>query len=150
MQNELGCVTLARKEIRLGMTTDDWGGKTLGADEPIKKPVVKKQSSTGLVNYFRDVTASTKMTLNAPVNGIALLKIFKTLKDKGVTIDQIYKMIDVFAHEIKQTPLPQDVSTWKGFASRLDSLKKKVDTPLTKYDYSEYTVDKRLKKEQND
>ncbi len=127
--------------------TDDWGGKTLGADEPIGKPVVgKKKSTTGLVAYFRDATVSTNMTLNAPVNGIALTKVFKNLQEKGVTVDQIYKMIDVFAHEIKQTPLPTDVPTWKGFAARLDSLKKKVDTPLTKYDYSEYTVDKRLMK----
>jgi len=126
---------------------DDWGGKTLGADEPASKPVIKKKSSTtGLVNYFKDTTVSTNMTLNAPVNGMALMKIFKGLQDKGISIDQIYKMIDVFAHEIRQTPLPQDVPTWKGFASRLDSLKKKVDTPLTKYDYSEYTVDKRLRK----
>ena len=83
-------------------------------------------------------------------NKIALMKIFKTLKSKGVTVEQIYKMIDMFAHEIKQTPLPQDVTTWKGFASRLDSLKKKVDTPIAKFDYSEYTVDKRLKRGNND
>lgn len=132
------------------MMIDDWGGKTLGADEPVKTPAIKKQSATGLVSYFKNVTTSTNMTLNAPINGIALMKIFKNLKSKGVTIDQIYKMIDVFAHEIKQTPLPQEVPTWKGFSSRLDALKKKVDTPLTKYDYSEYTVDKRLKKETND
>ena len=126
---------------------DDWGGKTLGADEPAIKPAVKKKkSTTGLVNYFRDATISSNMTLNAPVNGMALMKIFKELQDKGVSIDQIYKMVDVFAHEIKQIPLPTEVPTWKGFAARLDSLKKKVDTPLTKYDYSEYTVDKRLRK----
>lgn len=126
---------------------DDWGGKAIGADEPVSKPMAKKKSSTrGLVNYFRDATVSSNMTLNAPINGMALIKIFKGLQDKGVSIDQIYKMIDVFAHEIKQTPLPTEVPTWKGFASRLDSLKKKVDTPLTKYDYSEYTVDKRLRK----
>jgi hypothetical protein len=126
---------------------DDWGGKTLGADEPVSKPPVKKKSSTtGLVAYFRDATISNNMTLNAPVNGMALMKVFKNLQEKDVTIEQIYKMIDVFAHEIKQTPLPTDVPTWKGFASRLDVLKKKVDTPLSKYDYSEYTVDKRLMK----
>ena len=133
---------------RAWLMIDDWGGKALGADEPESKPAVKKKSkkTTGLVTYFRDATVTSNMTLNAPVNGIALMKIFKRLHDKGVSIDQIYKMIDVFAHEIKQTPLPTEVPTWKGFASRLDSLKKKVDTPLTKYDYSEYTVDKRLRK----
>lgn len=142
---------LVQRESLLGMKNDDWSGKTIGADEPvIKFPVEKKPYNGGMVNYFRDVTTGSSMTLNAPINAIALMKIFKTLKNKGVTVEQIYKMIDMFAHEIKQTPLPQDVPTWKGFASRLDSLKKKVDTPITKFDYSEYTVDKRLKRGNND
>ena len=63
---------------------DDWGGKTLGADEPVNKPLAKKKSSTtGLLVYFRDATISKNMTLNAPVNGMALMKVFKNLQEKA-------------------------------------------------------------------
>jgi hypothetical protein len=130
---------------------DEWDVRTLGADgakEP--NPGKKGESLMGLVQHFRDMTAGI-MSLNSPTNGPALIKIFKGLKQKGVTHKQITQMIDLFAFDIRKTPLPSDVPAWRGFAGRLDNLHKRVGESATTYDYSEYGVDTRfLKKESNE
>lgn len=131
---------------------DEWDVRVLGADGEREPKTVKGKSESlmGLVQHFRDTTAGI-MSLNSPTNGPALIKIFKGLKQKGVTHQQITQMIDLFALDIRKTPLPSDIPAWRGFAGRLDSLHKRIGESSTTYDYSEYSVDARLlKREPNE
>jgi hypothetical protein len=86
------------------------------------------------------------MTLSAPVNGVALMKAFKKLRQQGISNDEIVLMIDQFAHDIKQTPLPTTLPAWRGFLLRLDPLYEKIKVGSRTYSYESYTVDKRFKK----
>lgn len=129
------------------MSSDSWG-KALGEDveEKVVKQPKKKTSIKELVYYFKDTVVPTTMTLSAPVNGIALMKAFKKLRQQGISNDEIVLMIDQFAHDIKQTPLPASLPAWRGFLSRLDSLYEKIKVGSRTYSYEAYTVDKRFKK----
>ena len=124
---------------------DDWG-KPLGADEETVKVPSKKPNLRDMVSYLRDRTATSNMSINAPVNGPAMMKIFKEMIEKGVTPDEIYQMIDLFADDIRQTPLERHEVPWKMFAARRSALLKRVDLGVVKADRSEYTFDPRLKK----
>jgi len=73
---------------------DDWDVKVIGADED--KPKVEPQQGPSLkklVMYLQDRTTGTSMTLNAPVNGPAMMKIFKEMLSNSVTHEEIYQMI---------------------------------------------------------
>lgn len=128
--------------------TDDWDITSIGQDidEGVVHPLEKTGSLLRLVNYFREATTSSSMTLNAPVNGPALTKAFKNMREKGVTSNQMYQMIDLFAKEIKQTPLPIEVSAWRGFLAKQDKLFKLVTIGVAVVDDSEYILDSRLEK----
>lgn len=129
------------------MISDSWG-KALGADDEDKivAQPKKKTSLKSLVYYFKDTVIPTTMTLSAPVNGVALMKAFKNLRQRGISNDEIVLMIDQFAHDIKQAPLPTAIPAWRGFVSRLDSLYEKIKIGSNTYTYESYTVDKRFKK----
>lgn len=132
------------------MTGDDWG-RALGDDfdrAEIKTP--KSTASTNLVYYFRDKVTGKSMSLNAPVNGPALMKAFKSLRQKGITGEEIKSMIDHFAHDIEQTPLPSHLPPWRAFIAKMDNLYKAIQGSLTSTDYTVYGVDPRLKKDRND
>lgn len=130
------------------MSSDSWG-KALGADDEVKvvEQPKKKTSLKSLVYYFKETVVPTTMTLSAPVNGIALMKSFKHLRQRGISNEEIVLMIDQFAYDIKQTPLPTTLPAWRGFISRLDSLYEKIKIGSKTYTYDSYTVDKRFKKE---
>lgn len=128
---------------------DEWDGSPLGSDGAKPEKPMKRggsNSNTALVRYFKDLTVGISMTLAAPVNGPALMKIFKNLNQKGINNDDIKRMIDLFVKEIKQTPLPSHVTPWRGFAARLDDLHRRIGQSSTTYDYSDYSVDPRLQK----
>lgn len=124
---------------------DDWG-KPLGADEETVKAPSKKHNLRDMVSYLRDRTTSANMSINAPVNGPAMMKIFKEMLEKDVTPEQVYQMIDMFADDIRQTPLERHEVPWKVFAGRRSSLLKRVDNGVVKADSSEYKFDPRLKR----
>lgn len=128
---------------------DDWDVKVIGADEPEPeqpKVLEKKQGLTHMVRYFRDVTTSTSMTLNAPVNGPALMKIFKDMLSKSVTPIQIYRMIDIFADDIKRTPLGNQEVPWIAFAGRRGGLLKRIASDTLPTVPQEVKFDPRLEK----
>ena len=132
------------------MTGDGWG-PALGDDfDRVEVTKPKTTASTNLVYYFRDKVTGTSMTLGAPVNGPALMKAFKSLRQKGITGDEIKSMIDQFAHDIGQTPLPDHLPPWRAFIAKMDSLYKAIQGSLTDTDYTLYRVDPRLKKDRND
>lgn len=128
---------------------DDWDVKVIGADEDApKQPVVpeKKLGITYMLRYFRDVTTSTSMTLNAPVNGPAMLKIFKDMLSNSVTPTQIYHMIDLFADDIKHTPLKEQQPPWIAFAARRGELFKRVQGSTVQTTSEPMKFDPRLEK----
>lgn len=132
------------------MTGDEWG-PALGDDFDRKEvKQIKTTASTNLVYYFRDKVTSKSMSLNSPVNGPALMKAFKSLRQKGITGDEIKSMIDQFAHDIEQTPLPSHLQPWRAFIAKMDTLYKSIKGSLTDTDYTVYGVDPRLKKDRND
>jgi hypothetical protein len=104
----------------------DWFGTPLGSGEPEERPSPsrRKDSPTGLVEYFRDRVVSPRMsmTLGTHVHRPALMKAFKDALAKGVTPDELRKMVDAFSRQIDVTPLPQSVPAWKGFLARRDLL----------------------------
>lgn len=117
---------------------DDWG-KALGSDED--KPMVTKMSTKtknttmALVYHFNK---SIEYPMNFEINALALSKNFKNLRDSGVSYTDLYNMIDRFFYEIKQKPLPKDVTTWAAFIKRRDDLLKWVTTNSTDSDVSEW------------
>jgi len=126
---------------------DDWDVTPIGADEPTQ--VVPSKNKTGLTHvlrYFRDVTTSTNMTLNAPVNGPALMKVFKEMLSKSVTTDQIYRMIDLFAEDIKRTPLTNQEVPWLAFVRRRGGLYKRITSDILPVDSEQVKFDPRLEK----
>jgi hypothetical protein len=133
--------------------SDDWDVKVIGADESKpEQPVVqeKKLGVTYMVRYFRDVTTSMSMTLNAPVNGPALMKIFKDMLSKSVTPTQIYHMIDLFADDIKHTPLKEQQPPWLAFAARRGELFTRVQGSTVQSTSEKVQFDPRLEKFLND
>ena len=92
---------------------DDWDVKVIGADEdkPKAEPT-KKKSLKDLVAYLHDRTFGMSMSLNAPVNGPAMMKIFSSMIAESVTHEQIYQMIDLFADDIKRIPLKEQETPW--------------------------------------
>ena len=88
-----------------------------------------------LVYHFNK---SIEYPMNFEVNALALSKTFKTLRDSGVSYADLYNMIDRFFYEIKQKPLPKDVTTWTAFIKRRDDLLKWVTTNSTDSDVSEW------------
>lgn len=132
---------------------DDWDVKAIGADEDTpKQPVApeKKQGVTQMVRYFRDVTTSTSMTLNAPVNGPALMKIFKDMLSNSVTPTEIYHMIDLFSDDIKRIPLKEQETPWIAFASRRGGLFARVRSGTVQTAQEPIKFDPRLEKFLND
>ena len=127
-------------------SADDGWGVPLGADGKVEVAPSKKPNMRDMVSYMRDRTTTANMSINAPVNGPAMMKIFKDMMDKGVTPEQIYRMIDMFAEDIRQTPLGRHEIPWKVFAGRRTNLLKRVDHGVVKGDASEYTFDPRLLK----
>jgi hypothetical protein len=130
---------------------DDWDVKVLGADPDAPKPVMPQNANLrDMVNYLRDRTVVGNMSINAPVNGPAMTKIFKDMLSENVTSDQIYRMIDLFSDDIRRTPLNSDQVPWRVFASRRSELLKRIAGDVAKQDSSEYTFDPRLEKYLND
>lgn len=125
---------------------DDGWGVPLGADEKVEAAPSKKPNMRDMVSYLRDRTTSANMSVNAPVNGPAMMKVLKDMLDKGVTPEQIYTMIDLFAEDIRQTPLGSHEIPWKVFAGRRTNLLSRVDHAAPKGNSSEYTFDPRLLK----
>lgn len=127
---------------------DDWDVKPIGADEDKPEvPVVKKPTLMSMVYYLRNKTLDlSRYTLNAPVNGPALMKIFKDMLASGVTHDQIFTMIDLFAEDIKQIPLNDQDVPWKAFAARRGQLYKRVKDSAPTTNIEELTFDPRLEK----
>ena len=126
---------------------DDWDVKVIGADEdkpkaePQKGPSLKK-----LVMYLQDRTTGMSMSLNAPVNGPAMMKIFKDMLAEDVTHEQIYQMIDLFADDIKRIPLKEQETPWRAFAARRGELFKRVQGSTVQSTSEELKFDPRLEK----
>jgi len=118
--------------------SDDWG-KAIGSDE--EKPVITKVSANtkktimALVYHFNK---SIEYPMSFEVNALALSKTFKTLRDSGVSYEDLHKMIDRFFYEIKQKPLPKDVATWTAFIKRRDELVQWVTVTSVDSDVSEW------------
>jgi len=117
---------------------DDWG-KAIGADEG--KPMITKVSANtkktimALVYHFNK---SIEYPMRSEVNALALSKTFKTLRDSGVSYEDLYKMIDRFFYEIKQKPLPKDVTTWAAFIKRRNELVQWVTVNSVNLDVEEW------------
>ena len=130
---------------------DDWDVKVLGADEDKPKAEPEKgQSLKKLVMYLQDRTAEMSMSLNAPVNGPAMMKIFKDMLGDGVTHEQIYQMIDLFADDIRRTPLKEQQTPWRAFASRRGELFVRVQGSTVQSTSEKVQFDPRLEKFLND
>ena len=129
---------------------DDWDVKVLGADEEKASPPSTKPNMKDLVNYFRDRTTSFNTSINSTVNGPAFMNVLKGMFTDGVTHDQVYQMIDMFADDIRKTPLNADQIPWRIFAARRSELYKRVQNGVVKKETSEYTFDPRLEKYLND
>ena len=130
---------------------DDWDVKVIGADED--KPKVepqKGQSLKKLVMYLQDRTTGMSMSLNAPVNGPAMMKIFKDMITEGVTHEQIYQMIDLFADDIKRTPLKEQQTPWVAFSARRGELFARVRGGTVQTTQDQMKFDPRLEKYLND
>lgn len=120
------------------MDTDTWG-KPLGADEsPAKSPQLSSKvikSNMGLVYHFKE---SIPFKLDGTVNALALTKNFKSLRENGVSYENIHKMIDRFFYEINENPLPANVETWAAFIKRREQLLQWVTTNAPDSDVSEW------------
>lgn len=130
---------------------DDWDVKVIGADED--KPKVepqKGQSLKKLVMYLQDRTTGMSMSLNAPVNGPAMMKIFKDMITEGVTHEQIYQMIDLFADDIKRIPLKEQQTPWVAFSARRGELFARVRGGTVQTAQDQMKFDPRLEKYLND
>lgn len=137
--------------------SDDWG-TALGSDKdvytppPTKKKSAKKDSLTGLVYEFQDqmIVGTPIMSLNAQINGPAMMKGFRNILDSGKSYDDIRAMIAQFAKDIKAKPITDGTPLWRVFMGRLDTLALKVghsDTPIS---YDEIPkIDPRLTKDEN-
>lgn len=126
---------------------DDWDVKVIGADEdkPKAEPT-KSPSLKNLVMYLQDRTTGMSMSLNAPVNGPAMMKIFKDMLNEGVTHEQIYQMIDLFADDIKRIPLKEQETPWRAFAGRRGELFKRVQGSTVQTTSEPMKFDPRLEK----
>jgi hypothetical protein len=130
---------------------DDWDVKVIGADED--KPKVEPQKGPSLkklVMYLQDRTTGMSMTLNAPVNGPAMMKIFKEMLSNSVTHEEIYQMIDLFADDIKRTPLKEQETPWQAFAARRGGLFARVRSGTVQTAQDQMNFDPRLEKYLND
>ena len=130
---------------------DDWDVKVIGADEdkPKAEPT-KKKNLKDLVAYLHDRTSGMSMSLNAPVNGPAMMKIFSTMVADSVTHEQIYQMIDLFADDIKRTPLKEQETPWRAFAARRGELFARVQGSTVQTEQDQMKFDPRLEKYLND
>ena len=130
---------------------DDWDVKVIGADEDKPKVETQKgQSLKKLVMYLQDRTTGMSMSLNAPVNGPAMMKIFKDMITEGVTHEQIYQMIDLFADDIKRTPLKEQQTPWVAFSARRGELFARVRGGTVQTAQDQMKFDPRLEKYLND
>lgn len=126
---------------------DDWDVKVIGADEDKPKAEqTKKKSLKDLVAYLHDRTSGMSMSLNAPVNGPAMMKIFSSMIADSVTHEQIYQMIDLFADDIKRIPLKEQETPWRAFAARRGELFKRVQGSTVQSTPEEMKFDPRLEK----
>lgn len=126
--------------------TDDWG-TPIGTDpDPTPTtPTERKMNSQSLVYYFKDHLPLESMDrIGSPVNGPALMKGFKKLREKGFTHDEIRVMIDSFIAKIKAKPLPPAVLPWRAFLSDLDSLAQSHRNLNPQQDYGKWGIDPRL------
>lgn len=128
---------------------DDWG-PSFGEDD--KPPVVRERprktgTSTELVYLFREAMPVDKWgSFNTAVNGPALMKAFKTLKENGRTHDDIKKLINMFAVDIKSKPLASSVPPWKAFLGRLSELESRLDNSADTVRDFDDEIDPRLKR----
>lgn len=118
--------------------TDDWG-KPLGADEgksmTNKMSTKTKNTTMALVYHFNK---SIVYPMSTEVNALALSKTFKTLRENGVSYDDMHKMVDRFFYELSKKPLPKDVAVWAAFIKRKDDLLKWVTDNSSDCDVSEW------------
>ena len=124
--------------------------KVLGADEKTTSAQSTNHNMRDLVNYFRDRTTTFNTSINAAVNGPAFMSVLKKMFEDGVTHEQVYRMIDMFADDIKRVPLEADKVPWRIFAARRSELYKRVQDGVVKKDTTEYTFDPRLEKYLNE
>lgn len=122
----------------------------LGADEKTPSAPSTKHNMRDIINYFRDRTTTFNTSINAAVNGPAFSSVLKKMFEDGVTHEQVYRMIDMFADDIKRVPLEPNKVPWRSFAARRSDLYKRVQDGVAKKDSSEYTFDPRLEKYLND
>lgn len=78
------------------------------------------------------------------------MSVLKKMFEEGVTHEQAYRMIDMFADDIKRVPLESDKVPWRIFAARRSELYKRVQDGVVKKDTTEYTFDPRLEKYLNE
>ncbi len=124
--------------------------KVLGADEKAPSAPSTNHNMRDIVNYFRDRTTTFNTSINAAVNGPAFMSVLKKMFEEGVTHEQAYRMIDMFADDIKRVPLESDKVPWRIFAARRSELYKRVQDGVVKKDTTEYTFDPRLEKYLNE
>ena len=74
------------------------------------------------------------------------MKVFKEMLSKSVTTDQIYRMIDLFAEDIKRTPLTNQEVPWLAFVRRRGGLYKRITSDILPVDSEQVKFDPRLEK----
>lgn len=115
----------------------DWG-KGLGSDP--EQPIMKvsesaRKTKLGLMHHYKH---SIPFKMSGEVNGPAMMKCFTTLRDNGVSYDDIYKMIDKFFTDLKEKPLASNIPTWKVFIQKIDELTRWVTLSSPDSDVSEW------------
>jgi len=78
------------------------------------------------------------------------MKIFSTMVADSVTHEQIYQMIDLFADDIKRTPLKEQETPWRAFAARRGELFARVQGSTVQTAQDQMKFDPRLEKYLND
>lgn len=124
--------------------SDDWG-PAIGADEetPDLKASPDSWRLTGLVEYFKNILPMSEWgRLNAPVNGPAMMKKLKTMRDAGYSSAQVREMMDMYVRDIQRRPLPAGVAPWRGFLANLDSLAARLSS-TGQESYDDLQVDRR-------
>lgn len=123
---------------------DDWG-PAIGADRDTPASTESPDSwrLKGLVDYFKNILPMSEWgRLNSPVNGPAMMKKLKEMREAGYSATQVREMMDMYVRDIQRKPLPAGVAPWRGFLANLDSLSARLSS-VGQESYDDLQVDRR-------
>lgn len=124
--------------------TDDWG-PAIGADRDTPAPKDSPDSwrLRGLVEYFKNILPMSEWgRLNTPVNGPAMMKKLKEMREAGYSATQVREMMEMYVRDIQRKPLPAEVAPWRGFLANLDALAARLSS-AGQESYDDLQVDRR-------